>query len=333
MIEAAAMIRCTRVLQHLAPPTLSRHAAAASVGIDDDDLSGFYVAHGQQTPGPPHEPELHGAPMAASVGATPHVSGFGPDPILSPEEIASFKANGFLVKQRLVEPSKVAAALDTVWDVFEGHKIADVPDQLQLPPSGVSRGDKASWMDAHTRWPAPDLLGQEIARNQPHGSTTWRRASALAGTAFEAPDGNAQRAPSSRSASSPSWQICALGSAKWMLDLLPQDEAVRRVAVRLLGRVRPSHRVRGIYAVFPTTAPPSPLGPHMDRVCQQLNAATYLDDVSAGGGAFTVWPGSHLIMSKGHRDQSNWSPTMQFRPLLRHVRRTIQPVELCGKQG
>ena len=59
MQVTAALGRIQRIQQHL---TSSRHAAAVIVGADD--LSGFYVAHGQQTPGPPHEPELHGAPMA-----------------------------------------------------------------------------------------------------------------------------------------------------------------------------------------------------------------------------------------------------------------------------
>jgi hypothetical protein len=269
------------------------------------------------------------------VSAAPHTPEFGADVVLSTEEVRSFKANGFLVKQGLLPLCKVGAALDAVWDVLEGERLEGVPDALQLPPSGVARGDRASWMDAHTRWPAPDLLEMGAPeRNQPHASTSWRSAPALAGTPYEAPDGNAQRAPSARSSLSPSWQICALGSEEWMLDLLPRDVGVRQVATQLLGpRLRPSHRARGIYAVFPTSAPPHPLGPHTDRVCQQLNAATYLADVQPGGGAFTAWPGSHLLMSKGHADQSNWSPTMEFRPLLNQVKRTIQPVELCGKQG
>lgn len=321
-----------RTVQHLVGP---RTEAVGAPGRLDapPDLSKFYRANGQHTPGPEDEPEPHGAPMDASISAAPHVFGFDAGLILSLEEIQSFKTNGFLVKRGFLPHPKVSAAQEAVWDILEGAPLDEVPDTLQLPPTGVSRADRATWMDAHTRWPAPDLLGQAIATNQPHASTTWRSAVSLTGTPYESPDGNAQRAPSARSSSSPSWQICALGSQAWMLDLLPQDKGVRHVATQLLGRLRRSHRARGIYAVFPTSTPPHPLAPHTDRVCQQLNVATYLEDVPPGGGGFTVWPGSHLILSKGHTSQSNWSPNLEFRPLLNLVKCTIQPVELCGKPG
>ena len=113
--------------------------------------------------------------------------------------------------------------------------------------------------------------------------------------------------------------------------------------------------LRGVYSIFPSSDPPKPLGPHTDRIAQQLNCATYLMDVPPGGAPFTVWPGvittalvltmllslgcvftrvplclqSHLVISRGgHRGQANWYPTEQFRPLLEEVRRTIEPVEL-----
>ena len=121
-----------------------------------------------------------------------------------------------------------------MWDVLEGGPIEGVPEALQMPPSGVSRSDRGSWMNAHTRWPAPDLLGSTPGPGS-HASTTWATADALKGTAYEAADGNAQRAPSSRSNLAPNWQICALGTAPWLLDLLPRDTAVRSVAAQLLG--------------------------------------------------------------------------------------------------
>ena len=92
---------------------------------------------------------------------------------------------------------------------------------------------------------------------------------------MQAAEGNAQRAPSSRSNIAPNWQVCSLGTAPWLLDLLPDDSGVRGVAKQLLGPgLRPSTRVRGVYCVFPSSAPPKPLAPHTDRICQQLNAAT-----------------------------------------------------------
>jgi hypothetical protein len=313
-----------RTLLHMAP-------AGSPAG-----LSGFYHAEGQNTPAPPgtppDEPELHGGALEG-VGATPYSGGFSAEATLTPEEVESFKANGFLVKRGILAQRKVEAVLDRVWDVLEGAPIAGVPEALQLPPSGVSRADRASWMDAHMRWPAPDFLGT-APESGSHASTTWAAAAALRGTAYEAAEGNAQRAPSARSSIAPSWQICALGTEPCLLDLLPRDVAVRGVATQLLGPdLRSTPRVRGVYAVFPSTAPAKPLGPHTDRIAQQLNCATYLDDVPPGGAPFTVWPGSHLIMSQGHRDQANWFPTQKFRPLLEQVRRTIAPLELVGDKG
>ena len=49
--------------------------------------------------------------------------------------------------------------------------------------------------------------------------------------------------------------------------------------------------LRGVYSIFPSSDPPKPLGPHTDRIAQQLNCATYLMDVPPGGAPFTVWPG------------------------------------------
>ena len=87
-----------RTVQHLMGP---RTEAVGAPGRLDapPDLSKFYRANGQHTPGPEDEPEPHGAPMDASISAAPHVFGFDAGLILSLEEIQSFKTNGFLVKR------------------------------------------------------------------------------------------------------------------------------------------------------------------------------------------------------------------------------------------
>ena len=321
-----------RTLEHLAPVT-----PAATTCAPTRDLSAFYHAVGQQTPAPagagPDEVEVHGVALPATVSAAPYVGGFGSAVPLTGAEIEAFKTQGFFVKRGLLPLGKVEAALEKVWDHLEGAPIPGVPAALQLPPSGVSRADKASWMDAHSRWPAPDLLGSTPAPGS-HASTTWEAAAALRGTEYEAAAGNAQRAPSSRSNGAPNWQICSLGTAPWLVNLLPNDPGVRAIASQLLSpNLRPTSRVRGVYCVFPSSDSPRPLAPHTDRICQQLNAATYLDDVAPGHGAFTVWPKSHSIVSQGHVGQANWHPTEAFRPLLSQVRSTIRPVELPAKKG
>lgn len=316
-------------LLHLAP---TASAVASDAPPSRVDLSSFYHAVGQGTPGP-DEDELHGVAMPATVCAAPFTGGFGGTVPLTPAEIEAFKTHGFIVKRGILPLDKVETALDKVWDHLEGAPIPGVPAALQLPPSGVLRTDKASWMDAHRRWLAPDFLDSTPAPGS-HASTTWGAAAALRSTEYEAAAGNAQRAPSSRSNSAPNWQVCSLGTAPWLVDLLPDDPSVQAIATQLLGpNLRPTSRVRGVYCVFPSSDSPKPLAPHTDRICQQLNAATYLDDVAPGNAAFTVWPGSHAIVSKGHLDQANWHPTSAFRPLLRQVRSTIRPVELPATKG
>ena len=169
------------------------------------DLVGYYKADGMKIPtGPPH-----GGPSAIPAALFDgDAAGFGPDPVLTAEEVEFFMEHGFLVKRGLIPAAKVQRALDRVWDYLEGAPLPGVKEELQLPPSGVRRQDRSSWMDAHTRWPAPDLLQGTVQRGHgSHGSTTWGRAAKLVGTPFEAAEGNAQRAPSSRSRESASWQV------------------------------------------------------------------------------------------------------------------------------
>ena len=129
-------------------------------------------------------------------------------------------------------------------------------------------------------------------------------------------------------------QICGLGSADWLIDFLPEDRNARAVAQQLLGGdLKPSRRVRGLYSVFPSSEVPKPLGPHTDRVSHQLGGFAYLDRVPAGGGGFTIWPGSHKRVAPGFNSQSNWDPNEKLGPLLAEVVADTTPLELCGSGG
>ena len=235
-----------------------RGAGAAGAGSErwalsgGPDLSRYFHAEGMKTPGDEHFPAV---PYGAQ--ATPFTGGFGPAPTLTADEISFFKTNGFLVKRSLIPRAKVAAGVDRVWRHLEGAPIPGVPEALQLPsPSGVLRDRPESWIDAHKRWPAPDLLQARTVGGS-HASTTWEVADSLRGTPYEAPGGNGQRAPSSRNNHSPSWQICGLGDAPWLIDLVPDDERVQAVARQLLGgALRKTQRVRGLYSIFPSRYAP-----------------------------------------------------------------------------
>ncbi len=72
---------------------------------------------------------------------------------LEPDDIGFFKEHGFLIKKRLLDSEKVAAAMSKVWDVLEGRALTVVPGisleshQHSVSP-GISRADPATWVGA-----------------------------------------------------------------------------------------------------------------------------------------------------------------------------------------
>ena len=224
---------------------------------------------------------------------------------LSGAEIDFFVANGFVVKRGLIEHDALAAAMERIW----AHLLDRVPIDRQSGWS-LSPNDPTTWLNP--RWASMPPVPKA-------GFYSGRQRIVHAGATVKLHD---------------------LGDADFLLDLLPNNPEVRRVAARLLGDLRPSKRTRGVYALFPTTSVDDEqsriiraLGPHTDQVCQQLNACAYLDDVPPRGGGFTVYPGSHRIMYRAHQLAANWSPLPTFRDAMRQVVAEIEPVELAGGKG
>ena len=227
--------------------------------------------------------------------------------VLSRGEVEFFVSNGFLMKRRLLARKAVDEALDRAW----AHLLEHVP--MDATARSLTRGDPSTWRDPV--WgplEKPDEAGPYQGRQRVnHGGATVK--------------------------------LHDLGSADCLVDLLPNNPDVRAVATALLGDLRPSERTRGVYALFPTTIPDderglarrnaTALGPHTDRVCQQLNACAYLSDVKPRNGGFTVYPGSHQVMFRAHRYAANWSPQPDFRDALKQVVDEIEPYELVGEAG
>ena len=93
----------------------------------------------------------------------------------------------------------------------------------------------------------------------------------------------------------------SLGHLNWMRELVPYDPNVRAIARQMLGPLRETRRVRGIYPIFPENqdhlkhgavreddAGVSELGPHLDGQVNQLNVMCYLADVGPRCGGTTV---------------------------------------------
>lgn len=220
---------------------------------------------------------------------------------LSPAEASFFVANGFFVKHGLLSATAIDGARDRIWT----HLLDRVPRRTGAP---LRRDDPATWVAP--RWaPRPPT-----PKAGPHAG---RRRIDYGGTAVKLHD---------------------LGSASYLLRLVPNDPALREVATALLGDLRPSQRSRGVYALFPNTASKHPdlgsaLSPHTDRVCQQLNVCVYLDDVPPRSGGFTLYPGSHRTMFKAHRYHANWSPTQDYDTAIEQATTTTTPLEIAGAKG
>ena len=236
-----------------------------------------------------------------------------PGEVLSKAEVEFFVANGFLVKKGLLDDIRLAGALDRIWV----HLLDRVPVDRQ---SGwtLRRDDRATWRNP--RWASTPPVPKA-------GVHEGRQGIAYSGNTVKLHD---------------------LGDAEYVVELLPADARVRRIATALLGDLRPSRRTRGVYAVFPPRLTEqaeadgavaskrelaAALQPHTDQVCQQLNACAYLDDVPARGGGFTVYPGSHQIMFRAHRFAANWSPLPTFRDCLYRVIAEVEPLEIAGGKG
>ena len=228
---------------------------------------------------------------------------------VSSAEIEFFKENGFLFKRGLIDADAADSALDQAWNSL----LETFP-----PPEGrehaVRRNDPESWRSP--KW--PDLPPADTS-----GPFEGRQRTAVHGRTVK---------------------MHEIGNEQYLLDLVPNNPKIRTIARAILAdKLKPSERTRGVYALFPS-APltseevakrldGSSLGPHTDRVCQQLNVCAYLDDVPPRSGGFTVYPGSHRIMFRAHHYEANWSPTEDFADAMREVVQNVAPVEFVGNQG
>lgn len=221
---------------------------------------------------------------------------------LSSKEVDFFKENGFLVKKNLIDRESTDEALGESWD----YLLKNVPLGSGV---NIERSDPETWYD-------PEWGAMPAAEKS--GFYEGRQPNVYQGTTVK---------------------LHNCGNADFLLDLLPNNDNVRSIAHQFLGpRLRPSCRTRGVYAIFPSKKAKEPisgntLGPHADRVCQQLNVCVYLNDVPPRNGGFTVYPGAHRIMHHAHFCEANWSPKTDYIDYLKQVVREITPVELIGSAG
>lgn len=223
---------------------------------------------------------------------------------VSPAEVAQFKERGYFIRRGLVEDELVDTAMEKVWEyLLESIALSDDGEWL------VSPTDPLTWLDPQ-----------------------WCHAEPAPKSGFY--EGRPKIVADRRTV-----KLHDLGHQRYIRDMSTNHRYIRGIAEQVLGRpLKTSERTRGVYALFPSVRgqqhPESAkLGPHTDRVCQQLNIAVYLADVEPQAGGFTIWPGSHQYMHDAHRFQSNWSPKEGFRDRVREALENTTPFEFIGSKG
>ena len=202
---------------------------------------------------------------------------------ISTEEIDFFKENGFLIKKNLLDKDAASEGLDKAWEYLLDH----VPLAKNFK---LERSNPNSWFDP--QWGDMPPVPQS-------GFYEGRQPNVFQGTTVKLHD---------------------CGNAAFILDFLPNNTAVRTIAHRFLGeRLKPIRRTRGVYAIFPSKRNTEPisgmmLGPHADRVCQQLNVCAYLNDVPPETGDSQFIPEltesciARMIAKQiGHQSRTTWS--------------------------
>lgn len=99
------------------------------------------------------------------------------------------------------------------------------------------------------------------------------------------------------------WNCRVPGDEEVLRDLLPRNPTVLAIVDQLLGQGRvadpQSERrgTRGVYCTLPMgNRPKAKNSCHIDDYVDsrgRIDCVAYIDDTVPGGGAFTVWPGSH----------------------------------------
>jgi hypothetical protein len=123
---------------------------------------------------------------------------------------------------------------------------------------------------------------------------------------------------------------------QWIGDILFANEKVVAVAESLLGvgAVAQPTWFRGLYPIVPT---PSMVGKesdgHIDRHPFQLGMVGYLNDVAPGGGAFTVWPGSHRRLWPHFRNRGTDWRRRSWKTTFTAIKKDITAIELPAPAG
>lgn len=179
---------------------------------------------------------------------------------LTGAEIGFFKNQGYLIKRGVLDPALMARARERKW--------AGAPERMK-------KDDPATWFGPFR----PEEERGEECENCRYGFT---------------------------------WKYREPAREPWIVAMLAANPVIGGWAEQLLGRgeVEVPERIRGIYCQLPMgELPARPTVCHCDLTPDRLHATPpeqllapglgvvgLIADVPPAGGAFTVWPGTHLII-------------------------------------
>ena len=214
---------------------------------------------------------------------------------LSPEEIAQFMAQGWLVKRGLVPAAELAPFVDQAW-----------ASAVRTAPA-LARDDPASWIDPAEHWTSTQASDGTRVALELSASSEFRDHDIGADPAF----------------------LAATSAHPHVLHVV---EALAGGPLRRPNRNRGVYFIfpRSIPDGRPATAQ---LNPHLDATPAVVQAAIYLGDVGARAGGFTLWPGSAQILYGFMEQERNYTPTGGFGKAFRHIKETITPLEFSGQAG
>ena len=194
--------------------------------------------------------------------------------------------------------------------IDDDEAFARIADYLwaNAPRGILRRDDPTGWLDSpHEKWTDEDV--EQVGRLA-HGN--WK-----------------MRSPGAS----------GIGTEPFLVERIANHPHMIEVARTFLGApIKPSRRVRGIYAVLPKpVGAAARLGPHADYMAAQFSAMVLVHEVRRRSGGFTVWPGSHLRLHPHwdtlHGGRISADRSDGFRLARDAVLRDITPVEFTGGAG
>ena len=130
-----------------------------------------------------------------------------------------------------------------------------------------------------------------------------------------------------------------IGTESFLTDQMANHTNMRQVVEALIGGpVQPSHRVRGIYCVFPSA--PGTTGRynvHIDYISSHVAAMIIGSEIAPRGGGFMFWPGSHTVLhpywQTVHGSGMAVEHSEAFRTAKENILRDTMPIEFTGSPG